>query len=378
MTTKAVIDLGFGDSGKGTFTAYLCSILNNPIVVRFSGGHQAGHNVVHNGVRHVHASFGSGTLQGVPTYWTKNCTFYPSAFLNELDVLMKKGITIPKVYVDAKCPVTTFLDVLHNKKVNDKTKHGSCGVGFGATLEREENHYSLLVEDLKHPTILEIKLKLIAKYYDISFYQDEKEYRYFLKDCKDVLDNIEIVNRDNNPLFMQHAPANDIIYEGSQGLLLDKDIGFFPHVTRGNVGSSLLHYQADVDEVFYITRAYQTRHGNGPMTNQHIRHNISDNPNETNKPNYQGVFRKTLLDVDLLLYSISKDDSDATNTSLVITCLDHVENEWRFTYGGHVINCLNEYDFIDKIVSILSDHLNGEVYVSHSDEFKNIKIWGND
>ena len=146
MPTQAVIDLGFGDSGKGNFTAFLCSKVKNPIIIRFSGGHQAGHTVVHNGIRHVHASFGSGTLQNVPTYWSKNCTFYPTAFLNELKVLKKKGIDSPIIFVNGECPVTTPFDVQYNKAMNDLYKHGSCGVGFGATLEREKYHYSLKVQ----------------------------------------------------------------------------------------------------------------------------------------------------------------------------------------------------------------------------------------
>lgn len=360
---KAVIDLGFGDSGKGTFTAYLCSISNDPMVIRFSGGHQAGHTVVHNGVRHVHSSFGSGTLQGVPTYWSKNCTFSPIAFLNERYALKQKRIDPPIVLVNGKCPVTTFLDAMHNKKVNDENGHGSCGVGFGATLEREENHYSLLVEDLQHPSVLKIKLEMIEKYYGLSF---PTQTEFFLDDCRNVLSHITIIDE------LVHY-SGDIIYESSQGLLLDKDIGFFPHVTRGNVGSNMI--DDSIDEVFYVTRAYQTRHGNGPMTNEDLPHNIKDNPNETNVTNYQGEFRKTLLDLDLLLYSLSKDANRAPKASLVITCLDHVEDEWRFTYKGQVDTSLNEDEFINKISLALHGFINSKIYVSHSDEFKNIKVW---
>jgi len=372
---KTVIDLGFGDSGKGMFTAYLCSISNNPIVVRFSGGHQAGHTVVHNGIRHVFSSFGSGTLQNVPTYWSENCTFYPVAFLNELNVLEQKGIE-PKIFVNGKCPVTTFFDVLYNKKIEGKNQHGSCGVGFGATLEREEKHYSLLVEDLLFPSITEIKLKMIMDYYN----QDEDidclaEYEFFLKDCKEVIDKIFIVNSIEEVKLHDCGQYNDIIYEGSQGLLLDKNIGFFPHVTRANLGANIIN--DDLDEIFYITRAYQTRHGNGPMLNEDIRHNIIKNPNETNKKNYQGKFRRTLLDADLLTYAIWKDmglcfkKNKYSSIRLVITCLDHIENEYRFTYKGEIVHCLDENEFINKISNILCIPKE-YVYISKSDEYKDI------
>ena len=364
---KAVIDLGFGDSGKGMFIAYLCSISNNPIVIRFSGGHQAGHTVVHNGIRHIFSSFGSGTLQGVPTYWDKKCTFYPTAFLNELHILKKQGIK-PKIFVNGKCPVTTFCDVNYNKEIEKKNKHGSCGVGFGATLEREEKHYSLLVEDLQFPSILQTKLNQILNYYDTHYMNfilnNYDDYLSFLTDCADVLNEIEIVDNSFNNIWNHRT----VIYEGSQGLMLDKDIGFFPHVTRANVGSANI----EVDEIYYITRAYQTRHGNGPMTNESIGHNIKENPKETNVLNYQGVFRRTLLDLDLLEYTIMKDNSKAKSKSLVITCLDHVVNESRFTYKNQIISSLSESEFIKKIGDILKFE---KIYISKSDEYKNILVY---
>ena len=72
MSHSIVIGLGFGDEGKGITTSYLCKKLEGTkIVVRFNGGHQAGHTVVFNGKRHIFSSWGSGTLQGIPTYWSE-------------------------------------------------------------------------------------------------------------------------------------------------------------------------------------------------------------------------------------------------------------------------------------------------------------------
>ena len=90
-TNKAQIVLGslLGDEGKGITTDYLCK--KNPfgtIVVRFSGGHQAGHNVKIGKVSHVHSNLGSGTLRGVPSYFSEHCTFYPVTLENELRVIL--------------------------------------------------------------------------------------------------------------------------------------------------------------------------------------------------------------------------------------------------------------------------------------------------
>ena len=138
MLKAAVIGLGFGDEGKGTTTEYLCSQFSNPLVIRFSGGHQAGHTVVHDDVSHIFSNFGSGTLSGYPTYWSKYCTVYPFALLNELEILLEKGIT-PKLFIDPQCPITTPYDKEYNQLSEKKNKHGSCGVGYSATIEREKN-----------------------------------------------------------------------------------------------------------------------------------------------------------------------------------------------------------------------------------------------
>lgn len=144
----------------------------------------------------------------------------------------------------------------------------------------------------------------------------------------------------------------DLIYESSQGLLLDKDIGFFPHVTRSNVG------MYNVDEIYYVTRAYQTRHGNGPMTNEHLELKIKENVYETNRSNkWQGEFRKTILDLDLLKYALSCTPNSPyflKNRKLVITCLDQVEGNWKLTLDGNLLELATEEDFVNTLRTILN------------------------
>ena len=370
METSAVVDLGFGDSGKGTLTAYLCQINNKPLVVRYSGGHNAGHTVVKDGIRHVFSSFGSGTLQGVPTFWDKKCTFSPTAFLNELNVLRSLGVN-PKIFVHGKCPVTTDFDIVKNINENTSNGHGSVGVGLGATFQREEDFYSLLVEDLFFPSVVEAKLELIKKYYGLSGCNYTKE---FLEECEKVLYHIQVVN------VADYSDYENIIYEGSQGLLLDQNYGFFPHVTRSSVGFNGINDY--VDKLYYVTRAYQTRHGNGPMTNEAVPHTIAKNSKETNVDNYQGEFRRTLLDVDLLKYSLLKDLQSEkcmyNKKYLAITCLDHIDHDYRYTYGHgknkKIVKCETEREFVNNILFHLDKQFNG-VLLSSSEEYKKIRIF---
>jgi adenylosuccinate synthase len=344
MPNLAVIGLAFGDEGKGRTVDYLCSSVRRRCLVhRFSGGHQAGHTVFTNGIRHIHSHFGSGTLRGVPTVWGSPCTVYPSGFLKELDILLKKEVS-PEITIKEDCPVTTPYDIAYNREIEKVNKHGSCGVGFGTTLAREENFYSLKFKDLYHKSVLEIKLQIIEDYYKslgITVHKNIKDI--FISHCRIMtkLDKV-FLNENSSNLIDTH------ILEGSQGLLLDPEIGFFPYVTRGSL--SVFDYSSP-SEIYYVTRAYQTRHGNGPMTNEDIPHKIELDKHENNITNkYQGNFRRTLLDLDLLNYSFQKQKETYSTNTLVITCLDHIQTDkYRYTSNGKIIQCSNRDDFVEQI-----------------------------
>jgi adenylosuccinate synthase len=356
-----VLGLGFGDEGKGLVTDFLCNNVSSPLVVRFSGGHQVGHTVKHLDKKHVFSNFGSGTLSGAPTYWSPICTVNPISVIVELNLLLGKNVN-PLLYIDERCPVVTPYDISGNIKANNKTKHGSCGVGFGSTIAREESFYSLLVADLFFPSVVKIKLDLIKKYYNGA---NSIDVNLFLYSINELIKNRHIRVVDAMPSY------GNIIYEGSQGILLDKNIGFFPHVTRSNTSSCNLPVDNDMN-FYLVTRAYQTRHGNGPMTNENLPHNIKINEDETNVTNkYQGEFRRTLLDLDLLQYGISRDKNikKTFNRTLVITCLDHIEDEYRFTHKGEIVNCNDEFDFVGKITDILDI---SNIITSHSPYTENL------
>jgi adenylosuccinate synthase len=364
----AVIGLGFGDEGKGMVTDYLCSQSHNAIVVRFSGGHQAGHTVVTEDKRHVFSNFGSGTLRNIPTYWSQFCTIEPIGLIRELQILLSMGLT-PSLYIDERCPITTPYEIKHNQEIHELEKHGTCGVGFGATIEREENMHSITAIDLNYPAVLRIKLNLLQNYYKGYNVSLDEFYACIRK----IIDSSNIII--TSPIYNE-----DVIFEGSQGLLLDKDIGFFPHVTRANTGTKNILALDFKPDLYLVTRAYQTRHGDGIMTNESLPHNIIIDERETNKTNkYQGVFKRSLLDLDLLMYGINKDDYIRRNkidATLVITCLDHITNEYRFTHKGNIIYCNNERDFIDKISQIIGINnllLSRNPYSNELEPYQSIK-----
>jgi adenylosuccinate synthase len=341
MNAHIVVGLGFGDEGKGVTTSSLVASLDKPIVVRFNGGHQAGHTVIHNGIRHVFSNFGSGTLQGVPTIWSKYCTFDPVGVYNEYKALKALGVT-PKLYVDPDCPVVTAYDKHANVEDPFNLKHGTCGVGFGKTLQRHENFYKIHVRDLFYPWIFEEKLIQTHRYYGSA----EGEFMIgTMYAAKKVVQEgmFELINYD----LLEEGNYENIIFEGAQGILLDQDYGFFPHVTRSNTtGKNALQFIQDefgylYITTYYVTRAYQTRHGNGPMSNQNIPLTLKNNEKETNVEGVQGKFRTAPLDLDVLRYSLSCNKQfEGSSSKLIITCLDQIDGDIPITereYYSHTL-----------------------------------------
>ncbi|MCB9273060.1 MAG: adenylosuccinate synthetase [Lewinellaceae bacterium] len=344
MKTKIVIGLGFGDEGKGLATDYLCRQNRRPLVIRFSGGHQAGHTVVlEDGRRHVFSSFGSGTLRGAPTYWSRFCTFYPIGFFNEWKALAALGMK-PRIYVDALAPVTTPYEVYYNRALETVNAHGSCGLGFGATIERNESPYKLFVQDLFYPAVLEQKLGAIRQYYEQKSRTPPDDaidghIGFFKQVVQDILPLFELVQEK---AFFRRLQADTLIFEGSQGVLLDMDHGFFPHVTRACTGPrNALELIRDnglpEPDIYYISRAYLTRHGNGPLPNEGQPANVRSNPLETNQYNpWQGQLRKAPLDIDMLQYALSscRNYYAGLREHLALTCLDQVEGPLQAVEAG--------------------------------------------
>ena len=152
MEAFAVIGANWGDEGKGLITDFLCRQVENPLVIRYNGGCQAGHTVVSpEGVRHVFSHFGSGTLAGAPTYLSKHFVVNPILFNREYDVLVEKGI-VPKVCVHPDCIVTTPFDMMINQateKARKGDRHGSCGYGLFETLQRVGTSFNFTVGDMR-------------------------------------------------------------------------------------------------------------------------------------------------------------------------------------------------------------------------------------
>lgn len=335
---KAVIGLAFGDEGKGTVVDMLSTDEIVELVVRFSGGQQVGHTVYTNDKSHTFSNFGSGTLQNIPTYWSQFCTVDPFGFYNERLLLTKAGLS-PKIYYHPDCPLTTPFDKRHNQK-ND-IDNGTCGTGYGSTIQREEDYYHLKVRDYFFPEIFKYKFKAIADYYKVGNMHTREEYESYLK-------HMEYFVRHSFVEEIKNLHRKNVVYEGSQGLLLDQHYGFFPNVTRSNTGLKNVMILNNNEPVitYLVTRTYITRHGNGPMPSQEIE--IIPNPFEINTHNkFQGKFRKAMLDMDYLRYGYMSDPFiSKMPVNLVITHMDAFKAKYPINVGKNVRFCM-EREFLD-------------------------------
>ena len=134
---KIVIGANFGDEGKGLTTDYLSMGGNDPIVVRFNGGAQAGHTVqTIDNKAHVFHHVGSGSFLDIPTFLSKFFIVNPTAFVLELEELEALSMK-PRLYLDIRAPLTTPYDMIINWAIETKrgnSRHGSCGFGIDQTM----------------------------------------------------------------------------------------------------------------------------------------------------------------------------------------------------------------------------------------------------
>ena len=347
MRVDVVMGLGFGDEGKGISTARICKNRDNPLVVRYGGGHQVGHSVGLRDEIFVHSNTGSGTLVGAPTYYSEYTVVDIAGTLEEVAEIEDRFGIAPKIFYHPKAMIVTPLDVAYNRI--HARKGGTVGVGFGATIERNESHYRLRVVDLKNEFILRSKLEQIINYYRKLGVYEELNIDRFVELSERFIGKSQI-----KVLTPDVANSHDLVFEGHQGILLDKEHGIFPHVTRSKTTAvnaykilESIGYTGKIQE-WYVTRPYSTRHGNGafmeddsvvPFNNEH-------EINVRNK--WQGRFRVGRLSEDLVKYAINANVDDCisfNNRGMqpircgLITCLDQV----NISTANRAINIMSKF-----------------------------------
>lgn len=436
---KVVLGALYGDEGKGATVQWLCKreIDNNkkPVVVRFSGGPQAGHTVMqHVGdkdLKHICASLGSGVLLGVDTYLDEQFMLDPIALMTEIDALLIEladaGSPLgkdfhPKVWINEWCRIITPYDIMAGRKDLKVLSDGTCGKGLYATFKRCQEKFgnnpvkkismfskeNNLREIIKNP---QSYLDRVKEYYGITEDgQDENavewsvktDYQAFTPDeldwkfC-DAMERISRLMKKDLIKFRDVDFANSglydtIIYEGSQGLLLDMDNGFMPCCTPSRVGlNGLPRYitSSQDTEVYLVMRTFLTRHGRGDREKYRIKWPMSYQARilankdlwETNENNsWQKSFMKGLFDVNLLdqAFSRHKLDNYPVKYNLVVTHADLIDKyiQNRHAYrpeegetGGYEYSFQPDYNKSQEKLWTLLDCEGKETEVANIQEF---------
>ncbi len=341
MRTHILTDLGFGDGGKGTLTDSLARQLGAGMVVRYNGGSQAAHTVITpGGTKHTFHQFGSATLSGdVQTLLSRYMLVNPLALWYEAAALRKLGVASPlsRIFVDGEAMITTPYHVVANRIREfdrGKNRHGSCGQGIGETMADSIDHPEMVIRarDVVDPIIFAQKLaeqrdykrqhlsEIVARVRQepdlpeivseaIRILYSEQEFKDTVKVYGDILTSCQIVS--GTDFLSDRFKSTPVVFEGAQGVLLDQDWGFHPFTTWSTTTSHnalRLISETGVDTepiVVGIVRAYQTRHGAGPLPTESpfLQKRLVDPNNPTNT--WQGEFRFGWFDEILTRYAIA-------------------------------------------------------------------------
>ena len=375
MNIEAVIGANYGDEGKGLFTEYLCRNRPKPLVVMSNGGCQRGHTVNNkeHGVRHVFHHFGSGTLVGAPTLFSKTFLLNPIAFAKEHDELRKLGV-LPDAYRSPECVLQLPSDMFINQQLEKHrslsgSKHGSCGWGIWETIVRNKSYKPLLFEDF-----LNLDMESKKKYLDDALdWQIENRLRcedglkidesilkiirsksfcnHFIDDFCGMEMNCVCLESDNLVECAENAGYETIVVENAQGLLLDKkyapkdengrtDIHSTPSKTgtEGALDAVGDYAKADSIVLNYISRTYITRHGAGPFPENTSGLSYDDITNCPNEHQDAMRFGKMTYEVAKALLERMSVDSKGTQKKLALTHMNEArcrlleENADYFSY----------------------------------------------
>ena len=276
-----VVGTQWGDEGKGKVVDWLTD--HAQAVVRFQGGHNAGHTLVIKGVKTALQLIPSGIMRdGVACYIGNGVVVDPSHLLGEIERLEAIGVDVrSRLFISESCPLILPFHVEVDKarealrETSGAGKIGTTGKGIGPAYEDKVARRALRVQDLKHPERFSAKLRELLTLHNFAlagYLQSQAlEFAPIFEHAMRVAEALKPMMADvGYILHNAHRNGANILFEGAQGTLLDIDHGTYPYVTSSNcvagnaaagagVGPNLLHF------ILGITKAYTTRVGGGPF-----------------------------------------------------------------------------------------------------------------
>ena len=273
-----VIGTQWGDEGKGKVVDWLTDHAQG--VVRFQGGHNAGHTLVIAGKKTVLHLVPSGILRkGVTCYIGHGVVLSPQALVQEMDELERAGVEVAaRLRISEACPLIlpyhAAIDVAR-EAAQGAGKIGTTGRGIGPAYEDKIARRAIRLQDLFVPERFSAKLEPLLDYHNfvLTKYLGVKgvDFKTTRDDALALAPRLKSMVTDvARALYEANKSGKNLLFEGAQGTLLDVDHGTYPYVTSSNcvagaaaagagIGPQMLHY------VLGITKAYTTRVGSGPF-----------------------------------------------------------------------------------------------------------------
>jgi adenylosuccinate synthase len=283
MANVVVVGVQWGDEGKGKIVDWLSSRAD--VVVRFQGGHNAGHTLVIGNVEYKLSLLPSGVVrEGKLSVIGNGVVVDPWALLNEIDKIKEKGVTItPENLLLAEN--ATLILPMHGaidrarEAARGANKLGTTGRGIGPAYEDKVARRGLRVCDLAEPKVLERKLGELVFHHNAllrGYSADEFVLEDVVKSVKEIGERIlPYAGVAWARLDAERKAGKHILFEGAQAAMLDVDHGTYPYVTSSNTvaaqaatgsGMSL----GALNYVLGITKAYTTRVGSGPFPTEQL------------------------------------------------------------------------------------------------------------
>jgi adenylosuccinate synthase len=333
-----VLDLGFGDAGKGMVTDLLVRARGASLVVRFHGGAQAGHTVcAPDGRQHTFSQFCAGTLAGAEGLLGPDFLLHPLGMAEEARHLEALGVPDPgaRTGVDRRARLISPYQQAAGRlreQLRGAAAHGTCGVGVGecaadARAVGEED--TLRAADLREPARLRTLLERQRA-------RKHAELQALGAPALDLFEDGSLVARvveawtavgrrlvllDPDAVARRIADARRVVFEGAQGALLDEDWGFHPHTTWSDCtarGALALAGGRPLTRLG-VLRSYGVRHGAGPFPGEGGMPPLPEAHN--GDEGWQGRFRVGALDLVLLRYALAVVGGV---DGLALTCLDRL------------------------------------------------------
>ncbi|MCY4746517.1 adenylosuccinate synthase [Pelomonas sp. UHG3] len=276
-----VVGTQWGDEGKGKVVDWMTDHAQG--VVRFQGGHNAGHTLVIKGIKTALQLIPSGIMRdGVACYIGNGVVLDPTHLLSEIERLEAAGVEVrSRLFISESCPLILPFHVAVDKarealrETSGSGKIGTTGKGIGPAYEDKVARRALRAQDLKHPERFAKKLRELLELHNFALRGylkgEELAFEPIFEQAMKMAEAIKPMLADVGYMIHKASKAGaNILFEGAQGTLLDIDHGTYPYVTSSNcvagnaaagagVGPQMLHYMLG------ITKAYTTRVGSGPF-----------------------------------------------------------------------------------------------------------------